>query len=528
MKYRNLLLALSAGVLLSLSWYYNLSAFIFCAFVPLLLLEKYFSENRVIPRRKLKMYGLVYIAFLIWNIGVTWWVYCVQFGKEGALMAFFANALLMTVVFITFSNIKNKVDASWGVWLLVPVWLAWEHLHTLWDLSWSWLNVGNVFSYHPNWVQWYEFTGASGGTIWVLIVNIMLFNFFSQPNFSYKRLITPLACIALPIGVSYYLLYSFKNNSGLKKCNMIIVQPNIDPYNEKFNSDFSIQFNKMLKQVRGKINEQTDFLVLPETFVSDDINEEQILQEESIQLFKDSLLTKYPGLNIVTGINSYRFYRHGQQKSHTARLDKSSGLYYDYFNSAALLNIKGAQVYHKSKLVPGVELMPFPWLFKPFESLAIELGGTSGSLGTQETRDALEGGNGIKVAPVICYESIYGDYCTGYIRNGAHFIFIVTNDGWWDNTPGHKQHLNYARLRAIENRRCIIRSANTGISAFIDETGNIHQPTKWWEEAVITDSMSPNSQLTFFSRSGDILSKLAVAVAIISLMYYWFLRFLKR
>lgn len=526
MASKNITTSLAGALLLTLSWYYNLTPLIFAAFVPLLQLEKYFHDNRETPKRKLKFYGYTYLTFFLWNLGVTWWVYFASAG--GAALAILANAALMTMVFVTFSNIKSKINSAWSVWLLIPVWLAWEHLHSLWDLTWTWLNLGNVLSYRPNWVQWFEFTGTSGGTFWILLVNILVFNALNKSNFSVKHFLKPLAVILFPILISYFIYFTYWNNSGLLPQKVVIVQPNIDPYNEKFAYDFNTQFNKMLHLIKGKITNETNFLILPETFVTDDINEENLQNDLSLQLFKDSILSKFPQLNIVTGINSYMFYKEGEKPSATARLDGSSGMYYDYYNAAAIINANGIQVYHKSKLVPGVELMPFPALLKPLESLAINMGGTIGSLGTQKNRTVFKSNNNIGVAPVICYESVYSDYCTEYIRNGANFIFIVTNDGWWDNTPGHKQHLSYARLRAIENRRCIARSANTGISAIINEKGEILQPTNWWEPAVIEAEIKPNTKITFYAKFGDILSVTCVFVAILALLYYWYLRFFKR
>jgi apolipoprotein N-acyltransferase len=105
-------------------------------------------------------------------------------------------------------------------------------------------------------------------------------------------------------------------------------------------------------------------------------------------------------------------------------------------------------------------------------------GGTSGTLGRDKERLAIPDEQHYYVAaPVICYESIYSDYITDYIRKGANLLTIMTNDGWWDNTPGYRQHMNYARLRAIETRRWIARSANTGISCFIDPAGNVYPTT---------------------------------------------------
>ena len=127
-------------------------------------------------------------------------------------------------------------------------------------------------------------------------------------------------------------------------------------------------------------------------------------------------------------------------------------------------------LYHKAKLVPGVETLPsfLNFMGKWFE----DFGGISGTLGRDSERKVfVPWDNHFKAAPIICYESIFGDYITEYVRKGANILTIITNDGWWGNTPGYKQHMNYARLRAIETRKWVARSANTGISCFIDPVG---------------------------------------------------------
>lgn len=131
------------------------------------------------------------------------------------------------------------------------------------------------------------------------------------------------------------------------------------------------------------------------------------------------------------------------------------------------------------------------------------------------------------MAPVVCYESIFGEYVGDYINNGANLIFIITNDGWWRDTPGYKQHLAYARLRAIETRRQIARSANTGISCVVDELGNLHAEQPWWKEGYIMANLTPNNQKTFFVRFGDVLSKLASLITVLLIGYSIFLLFKK-
>ncbi len=171
-------------------------------------------------------------------------------------------------------------------------------------------------------------------------------------------------------------------------------------------------------------------------------------------------------------------------------------------------------------MVPGVEKMPFPNQLHFLEKFALDLGGTSGSLGMQDERTVFVSKNGPgKVAPVICYESIYGDYVGQYIRNGADYIFIMTNDGWWGDTPGYKQHLLYGRLRAIETGKSIARSANTGISCFINQRGDITQPQDWWTASAIKETLYSNEGTTFYTRHGDYIANAMVVLSLGGILF---------
>jgi apolipoprotein N-acyltransferase len=523
------LLSFASALLLSLSWFWHLGILIFFAFVPLLLLEDKISNTPNLPKAKLKLLGYAYLTFFSWNILVTWWV--VYASLAGASMAFILNSLFMSLVFVVFSNIKRRLNKPWAIWLLIPLWIAWEHWHTLWDLTWTWLTLGNVFAFNHNWVQWYEYTGTSGGTLWILATNILIFQTIKY-NATLKLVSRPVvkiaAAIIVPIFISYLIVVLRKPLSQQTGgVNTVVVQPNIDPYNSKFSLDYQTQFLKALNLIRGKVSTETDYLVLPETFITEGLNEASINQSEPIQWFRDSLISKFPNLKVITGADTYVYYQNDKEATSTSRVDEQSGKHYDVFNTALLIDKNNTQVYHKSKLVPGVERMPFPALLKPLESLAINMGGTMGSLGTQETRDVFPGNKNTSVAPVVCYESVYADYITGYIRKGANLIFIITNDGWWEDTPGYIQHVNYARLRAIENRRQLARSANTGISCFIDEFGNISDATGWWQEAVIEKKIYPNDTLTFFSRFGDLISYTSMVLTVLILVFASVMRWLK-
>jgi apolipoprotein N-acyltransferase len=179
-----------------------------------------------------------------------------------------------------------------------------------------------------------------------------------------------------------------------------------------------------------------------------------------------------------------------------------------------LIDSSGASAFHhKSMLVPGVETLP--WFLKFIDKWFAKFGGTTAGYAKQKERTVLNEKHGFKIAPAICYESIYGEFMSKYVSNGANLICIITNDGWWKKTPGHKQHMNYARLRAIETRTWVARSANTGISCFIDPDGNVIDPQPYDTKAAIKLNIPAgvNSQ-TFFVKHGDILSKIMIALSI--------------
>ena len=143
----------------------------------------------------------------------------------------------------------------------------------------------------------------------------------------------------------------------------------------------------------------------------------------------------------------------------------------------------------------------------------IDLGGTVAGRATQKKRTNFEHPNlDFKAGPVICWESVFGEFITGYVQNGASFLAVISNDAWWKNTPGHRQLLSYTRLRAIETRRDIARSANNGISAIIDARGEILKQTTYETQTVLTGSIAPRNNLTFYVRYGDIIGRWAVFI----------------
>jgi apolipoprotein N-acyltransferase len=371
------------------------------------------------------------------------------------------------------------------------------------------MNLGNGFAESHYLVQWYEYTGVYGGTLWILISNILIF----ENRLAIKNKLAKIqkiklqsattAFILLPILVSILIYVNYEEREN--PANVVVVQPNIDPY-EKFGSlSSSDQVEKLIQLSESVAQSNTEFFIWPETAISKG-TEERTFRDDSNFIRIQQFLVNYKNANLISGIESYSIYE--TAKTETARYDNNSGIYFDVFNAAVLIeNSAKLQFYHKSKLVPGVEQTPFSNSLSFLKPLFKAFGGSSGSYGKQNEPSVFYSQSGIGVAPVICYESIWGEYVSDYIKKDAQFIAILTNDGWWGNTSGKDQHLQYAKLRAIETRRWVARSANTGISAFINQRGAIVQRTTWWIPGAIKQDINLNEELTFYVRYGDYIAK---------------------
>ena len=347
------------------------------------------------------LFWLSYLTFFTWNLCATWWVSYASLG--GAAMAITCNALLMSLTYLVYLLLTKNITSFLRYFLLLPVWLSFEYLHTDWDLSWTWLTLGNVFAFKTTWIQWYEFTGVSGGSLWILLINALVFIilFYPETTKTFLRKIILFICLVafffLPILISHGIKPIPAKTKNLNRVKCLILQPGYNPYTEKFEIPFADQFSQTMKLAHKQLDSTIDYLVFPETFIphqfiGDDIFENNLDNHPYLRLFFDSLLQRFPSLHIVTGADTH--YQYAQNEAHlpTSRKYSDTLLYYEAFNTALQLqNKKPIDIYHKSKLVPGVEMMPFPTIFGLLSNLAIEMGGTSGSLGRQAYREVFAG-----------------------------------------------------------------------------------------------------------------------------------------
>ncbi|MBN8621568.1 MAG: apolipoprotein N-acyltransferase [Flavobacteriales bacterium] len=524
MKY--VILSLLSAMLLSISWpTYGIPFFIFFALVPLMMMEHDITKFSKIKRKGWAIFGLSYLCFVIWNIVTTGWLYGSK-NPDGthSLMAVvfpvLVNSLLYSLVFQLYHWYKKAQGTYWGLTFFVAIWMCFEKLHMSWEFTWPWLNLGNAFSEYPKIIQWYDTLGATGGSFWILLINVYAFYTLRiwEAGRKRKSLIINSAilvgAIALPMLISVVKYNNF-DEKPIGSVKVLMLQPELDPYTEKYSKDSLTILNDLLTLAEQNSKGQIDYYIGPETSLPGfgSISERGFEQSTLLNNVKD-FLSKHPKSVFATGISSHKFFQSTEQKPNAA-YQVSDGSFVESYNSAVqIIPNQKVEVYHKGKLVPGVEIFPYINVLKPILGDAmLNLGGATVSLGIDEERKVFSNPfNKGNLAPIICYESIYGEFVTDYVKKGANFLAIMTNDSWWGVTQGHQQLMSYAKLRAIETRREIARSANSGISAHIDAKGDVLADTLYGDKTALFAEVKLYDKMTFYSRAGDLLSRISIFV----------------
>ena len=516
-------LSIMSAVMMSIPFLVPHTGFLsLLGFIPLLCMERIATLSE-----KKHVWIYHYTTFVLWNALTTFWV-C-NATVAGGLFAIFANAFQMSLIFGLFRISKKKFTGALPYIFLMVAWIAWERFYFDAEISWPWLVLGNSFAQSAGSIQWYEYTGTLGGSLWVWTCNLGLFGLLvSLSNGDWFRynwkaktaFITFLvAAFSVPFIVSSHIGNRYDESmQSQQQLEVLIVQPNIDPYN-KFKAMTQAEqdillLNAASQNLAHRKNDTTAaplLILAPETFTRA-IETHSISDSRSYQRY-NSFLTEYPNVSIIFGASSYTLLRSDEAPSHTAR-NAGNGYWTESHNSAIMTDGTGnIDICHKNKLVVIVEKTPYPAIVCPIDDM---LGGVIGRCIGQGEASLLnirtDDGEKIPVGCAVCYESVYGEYYTDYIRKGAEVMTIITNDAWWGDTPGYLQHLSYASLRAIETRRAIARCANTGISAIISPAGEILQPTPWWEPAVIKSQIPLRSDMTFFVRHGDITGRICTFI----------------
>ncbi|MBK9291590.1 MAG: apolipoprotein N-acyltransferase [Bacteroidetes bacterium] len=476
-------LSLAGGVLLNLAWAPHRYTFlVFFSLVPFLWVARRFND------RPAKVFTALYAGFFVFHLLAGWWMYSSTL--VGSLLAHLLNAFLPAAALTLWASLTNgRLQPVTRALLFIGIWLSMEWLNAIWMFAWPWFQLGHVFGERPEWVQWYRFTSSSGGSLWVLITNYLLFSLLNA-NFRARPMLlfVSLMVVTIPVLVSGALR---TNEESPEVTRVAVVQPNIHPAREKFNGmDAAAQLQKALQLLGRVALKSVDYVVFPETMIVEPVDEDRLHENQHIRRI-ENLLDSLQVRAVLTGAFTSR-----QGSWHPADANKAMGLHQKEvrYNSLLYIGSDSIKIYHKEKLVPLVEKQPLLWLIGPFREFVERSGGFFGSYGTHNVSGHFMLENNNIVVPMICFESAFSCHPSHDARPG--FVALVTNDGWWSSSGGYLQHLNLARIRAIERGQWIVRAANTGVSGLISPEGQLVASLNYEEDGVLVGEVGFRSAST--------------------------------
>jgi apolipoprotein N-acyltransferase len=500
----------------------------FFSFIGIAILIHLISDSK--GYKQLFLRTFTYAIFL--QLVALSWIALSGLGKNADIFLFIGGLVLLPihalfliipsfVYYFISGNIKIKRYVYLNLFFFPFIWVAFEYFHAIGELSFPWLTLGNAFTTRLDKIQYIDITGVYGVSFWVCVLAALIYYLYSILKVKHTdnkiKITSKKAIIIYAVIIIVYILpniYSyvnncernFSNNIKNKKLKVGIIQPNIDPWAKwsaklyEITNDYALQIREI-----GKTNSELDLIIMPETITPYYFLE--LYNDDLYRIIKNSV----DSLNIPVFMGIPDFVRYGD--STIAPIDAKkykSGERYDVFNSSVLLEPGKEktiqQKYSKIRLVAGSERMPHQDKLVFLKDLVKwGVGISSYQIGRDSTIFNL--GAKAKFNCGICYESIYPDFISSFVDKGSEFIVIITNDGWWGKLPGTYQHSQYSVLRAIENRRWLVRSANTGVSGIIDPYGNYITETQVNERKSFIGEIGLSGEKTFYTKYGDVFAQ---------------------
>ncbi len=511
------MLACLSGILLGISFPpFPLGVFAYVGFVPLFFL----LEPRAPVGRTAALLSLAYFIFCSISL---YWVGGFTHLKDPFLMMAGGILLLWQPVYFTaatlvFVFVRSQFGMKAGVLSFPFLWVAFEWLYAVSELSFPWLTLGNTQTYYLHTIQFIDLTGVYGLSFWILVLNVIAYFIaaeMSENGFSKSSAVHAALFAAVFMLPNLYPLLPRHNAAAPapgKSVTIGIVQPNIDPWDKwEGASTFAGRWKQTLHyldMVGRQKKDSVDIVLLPETAILLDLPSNTELAGE-VRKIVDSL-----NIGLVSGYIGMHIYTPGTEPP-TSSVFRGTTVHYDAFNAVLYVQPGSPviQTYNKMRLVPFAERIPYaehvPSLIDP---LRWGVGVSNWGRGEDSTVFS-DVRHDAKFLAMVCYESIYPEFVGSYVKRGAEFLIFITNDSWWGNTSGARQHNRYAVLRAVENRRWVARCANGGISCFIDPEGTMYDATAMYTEAAIHHRIDLRTDLTFYARYGDWLGRLCAAVS---------------
>ena len=491
-RLQNSLWLISFGAALLLGFSFAPFPFPFLTLVAFVLIFQLIQKTETI--RPLILYS--FPMFILWNIITTYWLTFATFA--GGAAAIVANSAIMLIPLLMMRRIlKSSLSPLLKSFTIATPWVAYEWLHLQWDLAWPWITVANAYSTATWAVQYIEFTGYLSISYWTITVSALFFHALNAHNRLKSQLLAISGLTAIiPILLSLILLKTHVKEPESYSY-VVVAQPNFDSYLPRAGFSDTIEPLKGLISLSDSARtHRTEVIIWPENAIIGGISEINSSRNDRL-IFETVQEWQIP---IVGGASWYQYYLN-EPVPRVHRIDFAERPF-NVYNSALGFKPNGELlVYNKIRLVPIVERFPFVHELSFLPISGIDWGNLSG-YGKGHQMVLFNAGNTLFPA-IVCYDSVFPGVVRRSVKKGAGFISVITNDGWWGNTSGHIQHYDFARLRAIETRRAVVRSANNGISGMILPNGNPHSRTEYWTRISFELEVPVYTHETFYVRTGE-------------------------
>ena len=461
-----------------------------------------------------------WFGLLGYGCNLYWIAVALSLFTKLAIAGYVASLLWLApfVALTTSALFLARRHTRWPLAVLLPVvWTASEVLlNYLLDLSFPWLPLGLSVAAHPVLAQLADVSGVRGLSFWIAATNGLLADAWLRVRVTPPAdldaprprpvgkgaLLRVAAAGALAALVAGYGQYRMATTRLEPLARIAVVQPNI-PQDDKLERADPDQFVGKLAEITRREYAAADpqLMVWPETALPDFLDRHPNW-EDSV-----AALARVERVPLIFGVLDYRL-----RNSPASASAATGGLDYDYYNAAMRADSTGRidrrDAYHKGYLVPIVERVPF---LNPAWFGDLEYFGGFGR-GVDPHPFALPFG---KAGVLICYESIFPQLSRRFRRQGAQVLINITNDAWFGRSIAPHQHHAHMILRAIENRVGVVRSANTGISGYIDPLGVVRDETDLFVPAARTYAVQTTSVTTPYVAVGDWLGTLCCAATVV-------------
>jgi|GEM_PF-6492317 len=482
-------------VLICLAWY-QVPAVAIIAFIPFFVI----IEMEVGFAKKIFFLALLFFA---WNLTITYWLCQINFLKGSLLIIL--NTVLMTsaiAVGLWLRAVFLRVRGT-GLSILLISWLSFEHLHYTWNLSWPWLTIGNIFSRWPQLVQWYSVTGPLGGTTWILLSNYLIYRLLFSKTYYFKRkkayLYSLFILISVPASISMYV-YFLPSQKVSRTYRVGVIHTN---YHSPALLNEGEKIRRLKSQILSNLDSNVDFIVIPELFLDEIFSKS--FNESALYTTLKSLTTRCPRLKIITGATLIEENPEGNIDysafSQNVRVKK-------YNVSVSIDSSDHIPVKEKKSLIPFEEHIPgfLSFIHYPSENYSFD----------DDNADSFYMDSTSSYLNLICYEAINSVFVAGRIRPTDQFIVMLASESFFMNaSPGMEQYLNYCRLRSIETGKYLVKSSNEGISAIIDDKGNILKKCNSVGYQYLAATIRGTRRYTLFSRYGDWIGRSSGIISIL-------------